>query len=298
MFSILNKPYPRNNNLKFRIKIVLLSGIFVSVILYFIFSFGGNSDSSHELITNVLLFGLVTIAASGIINLLLPAVFANFFKEESWTVGKNFLTLLLMLFTITTGNMLLANHIYGSSVSWKAFYTFLYYTVGVGFFVYAIISMIYYKFLVSRNESDAAVMNAEINSPRVKSLVVNPVEQSAGENGSINITSENGKEEVTLLLNELLYIESADNYSKIIFKRNNKLSTSIIRSSLKRIEEQANHLEMFRCHRAFIVNLKKVISFSGNSQGYRLHMNDTEETVPVSRSYGKELMEKLKHHAR
>jgi hypothetical protein len=296
MFSILNKPYPRNNDLKFRIKIVLLSGVFVSVILYFIFSFGGNSDSSHELITNVLLFGLVTIAASGIINLLLPAVFANFFKEESWTVGKNFLTLLLMLFTITAGNMLLANYIYGSSVSWKAFYTFLYYTVGVGFFVYAIISMIYYKFLVSRNESDAMVMNAEINSPWVKPLVVNPVEQSAGENGSINITSENGKEEVTLLLNELLYIESADNYSKIIFKRNNKLSTSIIRSSLKRIEEQANHCEMFRCHRAFIVNLKKVISVSGNSQGYRLHMDDTEETVPVSRSYGKELMEKLKHH--
>ncbi len=290
---MLNKPYPRNNDFKFRIKIVVLSGVIVAAVLYFIFSFQGGTGVSSRLFFNVLLFGLVTIIASGIINLLIPAVFANFFKEENWTVGKNLLTWLLLLILISAGNMLLANFLYGSSVSWKTFYTFLYYTVGVGFFVYAIISLIYYKLLVKKNVAAAELMNAEISSGS-NQVPENPGIQSSAGNGMMRMISENGKEEVKFLPEELLYIESADNYSKIMLKRNNKLSASIIRSSLKRIDEQSVHPEIFRCHRAYIVNLKKVASVSGNSQGYRLHIHDMEETIPVSRSYGKELLEKLK----
>jgi len=294
MFSTLNKPYPHNNDLKYRVKIVLLSGVIVSAVLYFIFSFRDGTSASSGLFINVLLFGLVTIIASGIINLFLPAVFSNFFKEENWTVGKNLLTWLLLLILITAGNMLLANFLYGSSVSWKAFYTFLYYTVGVGFFVYAIISLIYYKLLVKKNVAAAELMNAEISASGLKEDPAKPEVQAVNVNGMICMVSENGKEEVKFPMEELLYIESADNYSKIMLKKNNKLSTCMIRSSLKRIEEQSAHPEIFRCHRAFIVNLKKVASVSGNSQGYRLHIHDMEETIPVSRTYGKELLEKLK----
>jgi LytTr DNA-binding domain-containing protein len=294
VFSIFNKPYPRNNDLKFRLKIVLLSGISVSVVLYFIFSFQDVSVFSSKLLLNVSLFGLVTIISTTITNLLIPAVFTKFFMEENWTVGKNLLIWLLMLLIIATGNMLLANYLYGSSISWKAFYTFLYYTIGIGFFVYAIISLIYYKLLVKKNEADAALMNAEIAPSHTKEKQENDDAQPAKENGLISITSENGKEEIRLTLQDLLYIQSADNYSKIILKKDNKLSVSIIRSSLKRIEEQSNHPEIYRCHRAYIVNLKKVVSVSGNSQGYRLHINDIDETLPVSRNSGKELLEKLK----
>ncbi len=294
MFSFFSKPYPRNNDFKFRLRIVLLSGIFVSVILYFIFSFQGNAAVTPQLIFDVLLFGLVTIISTAIIHLLLPAVFTDFFKEENWTVGKNLLTWLLMLTIITIGNTLLAGYLYGYPVSWKLFWNFLYYTVGVGFFVYALFVMINYNRMVKKNKSEAKVMNAEINPPQANGEAAITGMQDNHENGMINLTSENGKEEIKFLLHELLYIESADNYSKIVLKRNNKVSVSMIRSSLKRIEEQAADAGIYRCHRAFMVNLKKVISVSGNSQGYRLHINDTDETIPVSRSYGKELSEKLK----
>lgn len=293
MFSMLNKPYPRNNDFKFRLRIVLLSGVSVSAVLYFIFSFTGGTVASGELLFNVLLFGLVTIIAVAMVYLLLPAVFTNYFKEENWTVGKNLMTWLLMFSLITVGNMLLANYLYGSSVSLKSFISFLYYTVGVGFFVYAIISLIHYKVLIKKNTAAAELMNKEIIEPC--SETANRAVPSSSENGPIRIVSENGKEEIIFSVDDLLYIESADNYSKIFLRKNNSTSTSIIRSSLKRVEEQTVYPGIFRCHRAYIVNLKKVASVSGNSQGYRLHIHNMEETIPVSRAYGKELHEKLKN---
>ncbi|MCF8363633.1 MAG: LytTR family transcriptional regulator DNA-binding domain-containing protein [Prolixibacteraceae bacterium] len=38
-----------------------------------------------------------------------------------------------------------------------------------------------------------------------------------------------------------------------------------------------------RVHRAFIVNLKKVISKKGNALGYRLKLEESKSVIPVSR---------------
>lgn len=232
-------------------------------------------------------------------ELVLPFLWKNFFLEENWTVGKNLFMWLLTLVVLSGGNMLLANYIYMSSISWQAFGHFLYYTLGVGFFVYAIFNVINYNRLVKRNEANAVIMNAEIANDSVSKSKFDhermdhntPTKQT---DDAFIITSENGREEVKFLMDDLLFIESADNYSKIICMYGNKLQTSIIRSSLKRVEEQVKHPFLFRCHRGYIVNIKKVISVSGNSQGYRLHLYAVNETIPVSRNSGKEFLEMLK----
>jgi len=118
---------------------------------------------------------------------------------------------------------------------------------------------------------------------------------SKDKSSKIIITSESEKETLEFFIDDLLYIESADNYSRIFYTKKSKESSIIIRSSLKRIETQANHVDLFRCHRAYIVNLKKIGSVKGNSQGYRLKVNDTEKEIPVSRNSGKELSERLKN---
>lgn len=232
-------------------------------------------------------------------ELALPMAFQNFFIEENWTVGKNLCMWLFTLLVISTGNMLMANYIYRSSISWQAFAHFLYYTLGVGFFVYAIFNVINYNRLVKRNKADAVIMNAEIANDSVSKsktdVAVNePITPPIQADNAVIITSENGREAVKFLIDELLYIESADNYSKIISIKGSKLQTSIIRSSLKRVEEQVKHPQLYRCHRGYIVNIKKVISVSGNSQGYRLHLNAVNETIPVSRNSGKEFLQMLK----
>ena len=44
-----------------------------------------------------------------------------------------------------------------------------------------------------------------------------------------------------------------------------------------------------RCHRAYLVNLRRVTKVDGNSQGCRLRLEGCADEVPVSRSYVKKV---------
>jgi DNA-binding LytR/AlgR family response regulator len=68
-------------------------------------------------------------------------------------------------------------------------------------------------------------------------------------------------------------------------KRNNLVKKEIIRNSINNIEQQLSGIPYFlRTHRAFIVNLKKVISRQGNTLGYLIELTGTEIKIPVSRN--------------
>lgn len=59
----------------------------------------------------------------------------------------------------------------------------------------------------------------------------------------------------------------------------------MLRSTLRRMEDAlASWPQFFRCHRTYLVNLDKVAHVSGNAQGYRLHLEGLDDTIPVSRN--------------
>jgi hypothetical protein len=294
MINFLSNPYPRRNDLGFSWFIVLVSGILVSGVLFFITSFQNNVELNFSLVRNLLLFGFVTSLCVSVNFLLLPTIFKNYFSEEKWTLGKNIFWWLVLLFIISIGNVLLASSLYNFRVSLKTFYVFGYYTVGIGFIVNSFFSFITYKRLIKKNIETAELINKEIQTHHISESII---EQHAEMPDSINITAENEKENFTFLMNELAYIESADNYSKFVCYKNNKPIYTMVRSSLKRIETQAQHPELFRCHRSYIVNLRTIVSISGNSQGYQLQIDHSEEKIPVSRNAGKDLLQKLQHLA-
>jgi DNA-binding LytR/AlgR family response regulator len=92
----------------------------------------------------------------------------------------------------------------------------------------------------------------------------------------------------------LLYLSSADNYVTVHTRAGEKLSSQLLRSSLKKMEEQlAGQPAFFRCHRMYIVNLQAVQSVSGNAQGLKLHLAGLEEAIPVSRSLTEAVKERL-----
>jgi DNA-binding LytR/AlgR family response regulator len=68
----------------------------------------------------------------------------------------------------------------------------------------------------------------------------------------------------------------------------------MFRSTLKKMEGQLQAYPFFyRCHRAYIVNMNKVVHISGNAQGFKLHLAGLDDTIPVSRSLNEEIGEKL-----
>jgi hypothetical protein len=100
----------------------------------------------------------------------------------------------------------------------------------------------------------------------------------------IHIQSKAKKEELSFLPDELIYAESEGNYVVFHLIREEKTSEVIIRNSIRNIEQQLAGIPYFmRTHRAFIVNLGKVISKNGNSLGYQLKLEGSNHIIPVSR---------------
>jgi len=93
--------------------------------------------------------------------------------------------------------------------------------------------------------------------------------------------------------NNLLFIEAEKNYIIITELKENMTNENLLRLSLIKALEQIQNEHFIRCHRSYVVNLKAVKKVTGNSQGLKLVFGDDLKHVPVSRSYKKEVTEKL-----
>src|SRR5207237_9569732 len=86
----------------------------------------------------------------------------------------------------------------------------------------------------------------------------------------IVLAAENGKEKLNLLPNQLVYLESVGNYVDVYWLNLMFPQNTVLRSTLKEMEVALHeHPKFFRCHRAFIVNLKAVHKTEGNARGYQ-----------------------------
>lgn len=84
----------------------------------------------------------------------------------------------------------------------------------------------------------------------------------------------------------LLYLESAENYVNICYLNKGKVSKYLLRDTLKKIEENFSGSEIVRCHRSFIVNFEKVRVIRKDKDGLRLEFDNPSVTdIPVSKTY-------------
>ena len=105
-------------------------------------------------------------------------------------------------------------------------------------------------------------------------------------NKSIEFSSENNSENLTLMIAEVAYIKSADNYVEIAYKEGDSYKKKLIRNTMKNIEIQIKQYSNFlRCHRICIVNLHYIERLYGNNNNHWLIIKGFEEQVPVSRQY-------------
>ena len=109
-----------------------------------------------------------------------------------------------------------------------------------------------------------------------------------------DLFSKNGKDKIQLSYNDLLYIQSADNYCQIFTIHQGKIKSQMMRNTLNNISKQISLPTITRCHRSFIINLKHVKEVTGNAQGYTLHLETGQHSIPVARSKSKEILGQLK----
>jgi hypothetical protein len=90
----------------------------------------------------------------------------------------------------------------------------------------------------------------------------------------------------------LLYLESAENYVNICYLNKGKVSKYLLRDTLKKIEETFSGTEIIRCHRSYMVNFEKVKVVRKDKDGLKLEFDNPSVTdIPVSKTYVNSVMQ-------
>ena len=105
-------------------------------------------------------------------------------------------------------------------------------------------------------------------------------------NKSIEFISEKNNENLNLLISDVVYIKSADNYVEIAYKEGENFERKLLRNTLKNIEQQIKPYSNFiRCHRICIVNTHYIEKLNKNYNNNWLSIKGYNEHIPVSRQY-------------
>ena len=102
------------------------------------------------------------------------------------------------------------------------------------------------------------------------------------ETQKITLFDNSGSLKLSLSPENLYYIESDDNYIKVWYTDNKgELKQYMLRCRLKTVEESFKDTGLVRCHRKYIVNIKKVKVLRKESEGYVLDL-DNEDIHPLT----------------
>lgn len=246
-------------------------------------------------------YGLLFFLILLFFEIILPWAFPKVFDSEKWTFGKQFLwassIVLVCGMTCYYYSLFYIDFPDGNGHA-DLQLLFLLYTGVIGILIISFVSIIKYVFYQKRLVDDVMVSQPMIdieNETEVDTIITRC--DSHKENcGSVMLylKDENNNTRLEICLQELFYIESDGNYINVFFKRSDRVSSVSFRSTLKQIlEENPEVPDLKRCHRAFVVNLRKVDKVDGNSRGMRLFLAQCNQEIPVSRNYVAEIKELL-----
>jgi hypothetical protein len=275
------KPYPLRFN---KWGIILVISLFVSFFMVVFQPFGlqyMESDRKSLLLPG---YGLVTFVVLFIDMIILPLVFHRVFREERWTVFREVIWLVWIVITIAFGNYVYSDLL--SIVHWigiKGYLYFVGFTFSIAIIPIIVVTVLSYNRLLKKNLKASNELNELIEGKTAETLP---------DDNKLVITSENKKQKIELLASNLICIESEGNYVNTWFLKDGKIIRTMVRNTLKNIESQIGKTgSLFKCHRAYIVNLSHIEKVKGNSQGYQLMVKYLEKEIPVSRNYSKSFRE-------
>jgi hypothetical protein len=291
--KIFRQPFPHNNSLKSLLITAIGFGVFITVFLLLFRPFELYKVSNQLLIKSSIIFGLVTFGCIFIPNFILNYFFPQLFNEQKWTTGKQIINIGAILVLVGLVNYLLSSLLFNSALNWK---NALYYqgiAVTIGLLPIIIYTLYKQNHWLHQFKDEAAVLQKKLEEKRGIELPEKQTTESVT-NVPIHFESDNQTENKTIDARYLYYIEAASNYIKIYFELKGKLTYSIVRTTMKKATETVNPYSfLFRCHRAYIVNLDKIEQVEGNAQGYKIRLQGSENLIPVSRNLNREFSDRL-----
>jgi LytTr DNA-binding domain len=280
----LQQPFPFDEDRTYAARSAMVGGAFVTLFLYFFRPFGMNTDtlSEGEVFWICAQFGLITGAVAvlwgGVV-----ALFPRIFEEKKWSVGREIAATLVFIAAVTLGNLLFSAWKWNNCVTLTNYLRWLGVTASVGVFPTGLGVLLKQVRLMRRYATEAVDISRHLHP-----TVTTPP------TATVTLMGDNQGESLRVAVADFLYAEAADNYVKIVWHEASVVKSMLLRTTLRRVEtELQGHAQLYRCHRSYVVNLAEVQYLSGNAQGYKLHLQHTDATVPVSRSLNDEIRVRL-----
>lgn len=276
-FSFLSKPHPFIYNRAS----ILLPGILTFVLIATIAPFEFQKlDLELRLFFAVIIGGVCSLSIILTVNIL-RKTFSSYMDEEGWTTGKEMALFLVVIGVICTNIFLI---LFGfdltSSTPLELFKSVVFNTLSIA--IFPIIILVLYeqynhqkKQLLKANE-----MNALLRQASEKSVEL------------IQLMGENGKLELQIVPEELIFLKSDGNYVEAYYG-SGRPEMKLIRNRLKALAEQLPDRLFFQCHKSYVVNKLSIVTVQGNARNFELKLRDTPDLIPVSRGKSNMLLQFL-----
>lgn len=262
----------------------LLSGTILCFALIFMYLFkpfgidywiGETFGNRNTVILSICLFSFAVIFTSQIIQFFL-------FRNKSYTLSHFIVGIIAEVVVIS---LPLA---YASTNEYSSFSNELIITLrliaATLLFCYFVSTLILYTLNLGNN---AVITNIENSAAEVQSEDENSLPNTLS---MFSIYDDNGQLRFSVNSNDLLFIESADNYVMVHYLRNENYCKQLVRTTLKSIEADAGKAGCVRCHRSYLINKHKIGEIKKNGRQYEVHLHHIHQAIPISKSYQAELI--------
>jgi len=276
MLRIFNKEYPIGN-IEFRLIATVVTSLFVFLFLWILEPFHLNRLTSPYKPLIMAGYGLICLIVLLLFYVLLPLLLKKLFDDRNWRVYKEILWqsfhLILIGFVITIYEALIGTR----PLDWIGVYETIAKTFVIGFIPITVLTYVNQIRLLKKHLNEAIVINESIDHKK-------GLENEQREAQLVNIESDNKKESFDCEIQNILFIASLGNYVQFFEERENKVNKATLRATISSIERQLSaYPDILRCHRSYLVNVKRISRIEGNARGIEICFESTDQTIPVSR---------------
>lgn len=111
-------------------------------------------------------------------------------------------------------------------------------------------------------------------------------EEIAQQKAYILLYDDHNEMRLSVKREDLVMIESADNYVCIWYINNEQIKKTLIRNTMKRVASQLSKCSVQRCHRSYMINMDRVKVLRRDKEGVFIEFGiEGVPDVPISRTY-------------
>ena len=277
-------PYYLNDDRK---NLMVIAGLSAFVMAFMPLYKPYHNFIEHHTFADLCVFGGITFSVLTVSIIVFPKLFPVTFDPSNWTLQDHLVQTVLQctaigIVCVPVDKLYICPQHSLQTIAVHAFTQ----VALIGVIPATIITMFLKNMMLQQNLREAIRVNRELEKIR------HMKKESVPGDKEITLYSDTS-ETLKLNLPDLLFIRADDNYSTVYWADNGVVQKKLLRANLKNIETQIDNAFTIRCHRSYVVNIHAITNITGNANGYKLRIKDSEHFIPVARPKGKEVMEKI-----